>query len=88
MGSNLLDFLVEASRVLKLGGILMIAEVASRFEDVRSFVNILGSLGFKIISKDTANNYFYLFDFRKSRSLQGKDKLPQLQLKPCLYKKR
>ncbi|GCB84368.1 hypothetical protein scyTo_0024897, partial [Scyliorhinus torazame] len=51
MGSNLLDFLVEASRVLKLGGILMIAEVASRFEDVRSFVNILGSLGFKIISK-------------------------------------
>ncbi|XP_067884636.1 ribosomal RNA-processing protein 8-like [Heterodontus francisci] len=88
MGTNLLDFLAEANRVLKLGGILKIAEVASRFGDVRNFTNVLGSLGFKMISKDTENSYFYLFDFKKSRSPQEKDKLPQLQLKPCLYKKR
>ncbi|XP_078078762.1 uncharacterized protein rrp8 [Mustelus asterias] len=88
MGTNLQDFLAEANRVLRLGGILKIAEVASRFEDLRSFVNVLGSLGFKLISKDTKNNYFYLFDFRKSRPSREKAKLPQLQLKPCLYKKR
>ncbi|XP_048454156.1 25S rRNA (adenine(645)-N(1))-methyltransferase [Rhincodon typus] len=88
MGTNLLDFLTEANRVLRQGGILKIAEVASRFEDVRSFTSVLGSLGFKLISKDTENSYFYLFDFRKSGSHVEKGKLPRLQLKPCLYKKR
>ncbi|XP_048389413.1 ribosomal RNA-processing protein 8 isoform X2 [Stegostoma tigrinum] len=88
MGTNLLDFLTEANRVLRQGGILKIAEVASRFEDVRRFTSVLGSLGFKLISKDTENSYFYLFDFRKSGSPVEKGKLPRLQLKPCLYKRR
>ncbi|XP_041055836.1 ribosomal RNA-processing protein 8 [Carcharodon carcharias] len=88
MGTNLLDFLAEATRVLRRRGILKIAEVASRFEDVQSFINVVGSLGFKMISKDTENSYFYLFEFRKNRPPREKDKLPQLQLKPCLYKKR
>ncbi|XP_067841652.1 uncharacterized protein rrp8 [Heptranchias perlo] len=88
MGTNLLDFLKEASRVLKLGGILKIAEVASRFGDVRSFTNVLGVLGFKVISKDTESSYFYLFDFRKCQPPREKGDLPQLELKPCLYKKR
>ncbi|XP_072432767.1 uncharacterized protein rrp8 isoform X1 [Chiloscyllium punctatum] len=88
MGTNLVDFLREANRILQPGGILKIAEVASRFEDVRSFTSVLGSLGFKLISKDTQNRYFYLFDFMKNGSPVKKGKLPRLQLKPCLYKKR
>uniref|UniRef100_UPI00398E8525 ribosomal RNA-processing protein 8 n=1 Tax=Pristiophorus japonicus TaxID=55135 RepID=UPI00398E8525 len=88
MGTNLLDFLSEANRVLRPGGILKIAEVASRFGDVRNFISALGSLGFKLGSKDTGNSYFYLFDFRKSQSPREKAELRPLELKPCLYKKR
>ncbi|XP_062909062.1 ribosomal RNA-processing protein 8 [Mobula hypostoma] len=88
MGTNLVDFLMEANRVLRVGGILKIAEVASRFEDIRNFVSVLARLGFKLLSKDTENRYFYMFDFEKTRSPSEGSTLPQLQLKPCLYKKR
>ncbi|XP_072900531.1 ribosomal RNA-processing protein 8 [Hemitrygon akajei] len=88
MGTNLVDFLMEANRVLRVGGILKIAEVASRFEDIRNFVSVLARLGFKLLSKDTENRYFYMFDFEKSRSPSEGSTLPQLELKPCLYKKR
>ncbi|XP_069748400.1 ribosomal RNA-processing protein 8 isoform X2 [Narcine bancroftii] len=88
MGTNLLDILLEANRVLRVGGILKIAEVASRFGDVRRFVSVLGSLGFKLLSKDTENRYFYMFDFEKTQAPKDRNKLPQLMLKPCLYKKR
>ncbi|XP_051882429.1 ribosomal RNA-processing protein 8 [Pristis pectinata] len=88
MGTNLVDFLMEANRVLRVGGILKIAEVASRFEDVRRFIGILGALGFKLLSKDTENGYFYMFDFGKTGLPRERSKLPQLELKPCLYKKR
>lgn len=87
MGTNLVDFLMEANRVLRVGGVLKIAEVASRFEDVQSFVGALGSLGFKLLSKDMDNRFFYLFNFGKTRRPR-EGKLPALQLKPCLYKRR
>ncbi|XP_067307156.1 ribosomal RNA-processing protein 8 isoform X2 [Pseudorasbora parva] len=51
MGTNLGEFLAEANRVLVMGGVLKIAEVASRFENVRSFIGSLSSLGFKIVNK-------------------------------------
>ncbi|NXL05397.1 RRP8 protein, partial [Mesembrinibis cayennensis] len=51
MGTNLQEILEEANRVLKQGGILMVAEVASRFEDIRAFVNSMAQLGFKSVSK-------------------------------------
>ncbi|NXV91781.1 RRP8 protein, partial [Calonectris borealis] len=51
MGTNLQEILEEANRVLKQGGTLMVAEVASRFEDIRAFVNAMAQLGFKSVSK-------------------------------------
>ncbi|XP_078259033.1 ribosomal RNA-processing protein 8 [Rhinoraja longicauda] len=87
MGTNLADFLMEANRVLRVGGVLKIAEVASRFQDVRSFIGAVGSLGFKLLSKDTGSRYFYLFDFGKTRRPR-EGKLTALELKPCLYKRR
>uniref|UniRef100_A0A8C0HMK5 Ribosomal RNA-processing protein 8 n=1 Tax=Buteo japonicus TaxID=224669 RepID=A0A8C0HMK5_9AVES len=51
MGTNLQEILEEANRVLKQGGTLMVAEVASRFEDTRAFVNAVAQLGFKSVSK-------------------------------------
>ncbi|XP_044058639.1 ribosomal RNA-processing protein 8 isoform X2 [Siniperca chuatsi] len=88
MGTNLADFLAEANRVLKMGGVLKIAEVTSRFENVRSFVTALASLGFKMVSKDTENTHFYSFEFVKMGNAPENVKKFGLQLKPCVYKKR
>uniref|UniRef100_A0A8C6TN95 Ribosomal RNA-processing protein 8 n=1 Tax=Neogobius melanostomus TaxID=47308 RepID=A0A8C6TN95_9GOBI len=88
MGTNLADFLKEANRVLKKGGFLKIAEVSSRFDDVRSFLTALSGLGFKLVSKDTENTHFYSFDFVKTGPALENMKKIAVQLKPCVYKKR
>ncbi|XP_041128479.1 ribosomal RNA-processing protein 8 [Polyodon spathula] len=88
MGTNLYDFLVEANRVLVARGLLKIAEVASRFENVRNFISALASLGFKLVSKDTENSHFYTFEFIKAGSPRGTGRQTGLDLKPCVYKKR
>ncbi|KAI7800700.1 ribosomal RNA-processing protein 8 [Triplophysa rosa] len=88
MGTNLGDFLKEANRVLVMGGVLKIAEVASRFADERSFVGAMSHLGFKLSNKDAENSHFYSFEFIKTGKAPGNAKRPGLQLKPCLYKKR
>ncbi|KAJ3099098.1 25S rRNA (adenine645-N1)-methyltransferase [Phlyctochytrium planicorne] len=69
MGTNFVDFLKEAWRILKVGGELKIAEVTSRFPDVEEFIGILTSLGFKLKSKDDKNKMFIIFNFIKQ---QGK----------------
>uniref|UniRef100_A0A3Q4IFH9 Ribosomal RNA-processing protein 8 n=1 Tax=Neolamprologus brichardi TaxID=32507 RepID=A0A3Q4IFH9_NEOBR len=88
MGTNLADFLAEANRVLKKRGVLKIAEVASRFDNVRNFITALSSLGFKMVSKDTENSHFYSFEFAKTGKAPENLKKVGLQLKPCVYKKR
>uniref|UniRef100_A0A182P2N0 Ribosomal RNA-processing protein 8 n=1 Tax=Anopheles epiroticus TaxID=199890 RepID=A0A182P2N0_9DIPT len=89
MGTNLVDFLLEANRVLKVGGILKIAEVASRFENVNEFVNNVKKCGFELGTKDLKNKLFYFFIFKKNRTvLKGSTKIKPFSLKPCLYKKR
>ncbi|XP_004642101.1 ribosomal RNA-processing protein 8 [Octodon degus] len=90
MGTNIRDFLEEANRVLKPGGLLKVAEVSSRFEDVRTFLGAVAKLGFKVISKDLSNSHFFLFDFEKTGPprLGPKAQLTGLKLQPCLYKRR
>ncbi|XP_049582315.1 ribosomal RNA-processing protein 8 isoform X2 [Syngnathus scovelli] len=88
MGTNLAAFLAEANRVLKRGGKLKIAEVASRFDNVRNFLTALTRLGFKLESKDTENTHFYTFDLIKTGDAPPNVKNFGLQLKACLYKKR
>ncbi|XP_041727077.2 ribosomal RNA-processing protein 8 [Coregonus clupeaformis] len=89
MGTNLGDFLVEANRVLVMGGILKITEVASRFENVRNFMGALSSLGFKLVTKDTENSHFYSFEFEKiAEAPERIKKAGGLELRPCVYKKR
>lgn len=86
MGVNLRDFLAEANRVLKPNGLLMIAEVKSRFEKVDDFVNNVQSCGFKMSNKDVKGEYFYFFNFKKTEDSPKKG--AAFSLKPCLYKKR
>ncbi|XP_074535111.1 uncharacterized protein rrp8 [Halichoeres trimaculatus] len=88
MGTNLSDFLAEANRVLKMGGVLKIAEVASRFENVRNFSTALANLGFKLVTKDTENTHFYSFECVKTGAAPENIKKFGLQLMPCVYKKR
>ncbi|KAL6256975.1 hypothetical protein P5V15_011910 [Pogonomyrmex californicus] len=89
MGSNLNDYIIEANRVLKNNGILKIAEVESRFEDIGNFIKLLRSYGFRNTWKDLSHNLFYFMDFKKEEDISIKRKnLPQITLKSCLYKKR
>ncbi|XP_053688111.1 ribosomal RNA-processing protein 8 [Sabethes cyaneus] len=89
MGTNLRDFLLEANRIMKVGALLKIAEVSSRFDNVKEFIDCVHKCGFLLDSKDLKHKLFYFFNFKKVRtvdkqSLKGK----HFSLKPCLYKKR
>lgn len=48
MGTNYLEFIVEALRVLKLNGRIMISEVISRFRSVHLFNQMMEQLGLKV----------------------------------------
>uniref|UniRef100_A0A915IL12 Ribosomal RNA-processing protein 8 n=1 Tax=Romanomermis culicivorax TaxID=13658 RepID=A0A915IL12_ROMCU len=89
MGTNLRDYIVEANRILKPKGILKIAEIFSRLPSVRIFKRCLDKLGFAFTSKEPVgdDNYFILLTFEKASKPKNK-MLPELVLKPCLYKKR
>ncbi|XP_038213216.1 ribosomal RNA-processing protein 8 [Zerene cesonia] len=88
MGTELTQFIVEANRVLKKGGHLLIAEVESRFDDVDKFINDVQRIGFSLKNLDKSNDVFYFMEFTKVNEPPKKNKLPFLSLKPCFYKKR
>lgn len=88
MGTNLKDFMIEANRILREGGILKIAEVESRCGDLKEFEKQLSKFGFHCTGRDTSFQYFFLLEFKKNRKLKKMAALPELHLKPCLYKKR
>ncbi|XP_013790422.1 ribosomal RNA-processing protein 8-like [Limulus polyphemus] len=88
MGTNLQDYLAEANRVLKKGGLLKIAEIESRFSNIESFISILKKFGFSLLSKEQSHKMFVFFDFKKTKGIGNRQKLPSIQLQPCLYKKR
>ncbi|XP_048243664.1 ribosomal RNA-processing protein 8-like isoform X2 [Haliotis rufescens] len=88
MGTNLVDYLLEANRILKKGGVMMIAEVESRFQKVGAFILKVEKLGFEIVNKDTSNKMFYLFHFKKVRGMKEAPLNSSIELDPCIYKKR
>ena len=92
MGTNFPEFLQEANRCLKPGGLLFVAEVCSRFaHTVQEFCkHCKEEAGFKATTVKTLKGFFYLMIFEKRREVkkgcytQGfRD-----QLKACVYKKR
>ncbi|KDQ64703.1 hypothetical protein JAAARDRAFT_188006 [Jaapia argillacea MUCL 33604] len=95
MGTNWPGCVREAWRVLRSGGELKIAEVASRFADVEEFISLISSIGFKLKSKDDSNTHFTLFEFKKigrkshfTDSEWEKTLSKGSLLKPCEYKRR
>ncbi|ORZ11807.1 methyltransferase-domain-containing protein [Absidia repens] len=66
MGTNYLDFLKEAHRILKQGGEMKIAEVVSRFSDIDGFIDLVESIGFDFMEKDDDNKMFVMLYFTKT----------------------
>ena len=90
MGTNHDDFLREAHRLLRPRGVLKIAEVSSRFDDLAAWLAMLHALGFDLVARDESNTHFVLLEFAKSasRPCPAAGKYRAVQLKPCIYKRR
>lgn len=69
---------------------MKIVEVKSRFEKVEKFIYNIEKYGFIILKKNLNDALFYYFDFKKTSTITKKKKktLPEIELKPCLYKRR
>ncbi|EGC32432.1 hypothetical protein DICPUDRAFT_9102, partial [Dictyostelium purpureum] len=65
MGTNFMDFLNEAKRILISNGTLKIAEIESRITNIKVFIEEVEKLGFKLVKKNEKNEYFTLFEFTK-----------------------
>jgi len=92
MGQDCGGAIREAWRILRPGGLLLVAEVTSRFESVQSFIQQLEkSFGFKKLNlkgfgPSPGNNHFFLLPFQKKQHPPMKNVV--LNAKVCIYKKR
>lgn len=87
MGCNVSDFIQEARRVVKKGGEMVICEVLSRFSSVDGFVSDVEAFGFKLLKKTEFSKMFVELVFSAVKQDACRD-LPQITLKPCIYKRR
>ena len=85
MGTNLGDFIREARRILKDGGVMLVIEITSRIDDVDGFVNGIEDRGFKLRCNKELTNYFTWLEFNTGETSGSPG---PLVLKPCLYKRR
>lgn len=99
MGTNFLDFIKEADRILINGGELWITEIKSRLSDPKGaeFIKAVESLGFKSRVVDDGNKMFTKFEFLKPlkssaskpiAEVRGEQSEGEWLLKPCIYKRR
>ena len=63
MGTNFLEFLLEAKRVLKNKGRLIVAEITSRIKNEDFFLNAFTDLGFTLSNKKDLEGYFNIYVF-------------------------
>ena len=93
MNKNFIPFIVEANRILKKEGKLLVAEISSRIVDLSKFLNVFEKYGFKLIKQRNLHDYFEMLTFKKIKDCLISVKDKELEdtydiLKPCLYKKR
>lgn len=85
MGTNLGDFIREARRILKDGGVMLVIEITSRIENVDAFVQGVEDRGFALRCKKELTNFFTWLEFGTGPVSSAPS---ELVLKPCLYKRR
>lgn len=88
MNRNFVDFLYEAQRILKIRGLMIIVEVASRTGE--AFTELLSTLGFTKINHKFPSKFFVMFTASKEKDVK-REPLPQYLktcLKPIKHKKR
>lgn len=88
MGTNMSDYIVEAGRVLKNKGVMLIAEVSSRFDSPLSFVQEVEKLGFRHLLTTNFKMFVIMKFMRDSSKTKMKKSSIDLKLNPCVYKKR
>ena len=55
---------------------------------MNEFIGQVQKFGFKCSKPAVNHDYFVTIEFRKFKLLKETAKVPDIQLKPCLYKKR
>lgn len=96
MGTDYGSFLAEAARIVRLGGWLWLAEVASRFMApggaslLPAFSDCLRRLGFELQREDRTNSHFFVLELQKTGDAAAEEikGIDWPALKPCTYKKR
>ena len=85
MGTDYSKFLLEANRIVKMNGFIIIGEVQSRLVECKpAFIKACCALGWNLV-KQLDESHFCIFLFQKK--FTGKD-IGFPKLLPCLYKKR
>ena len=84
MGTNHVQMIKEAHRVLKRKAYLIVAEVSTRFHQPE-LLEKMSQLGFKSVKKIVPNSFFSVFVFRR---IGPKPNDVQVLFEPCKYKKR
>jgi len=85
MGTNYSEFIREAHRVIKVDGVLIVAEIKSRISSLEELKDGMRSAGFRCIKLKKCKDYFIIAIFRRVEA-NNRRELPAL--KPCMYKKR
>lgn len=92
MGTNLVDFIKEARRILKVGGLVKIIEVRSRFQDnkgIKRFIRFLKGAGFTVKQEAQLLENVMFFDVEAAKNDEANPSFDwDMEVKSCLYKKR
>ena len=59
----------------------------SRFESIDDFIEKVQKYGFQLKKKSPTDMFFFL-TFKKTKDVSKSGKLPEINLKACVYKKR
>ncbi|KAL6120923.1 S-adenosyl-L-methionine-dependent methyltransferases superfamily protein [Nucleospora cyclopteri] len=87
MVSDISKSVREINRITKKDGFFIMAEVRSRIKSIRLFASKIEKYGFKVDNINSSNKYFTILRFIKERSIKNDEKLPNLKLEACKYKK-
>lgn len=92
MGINMVEFIKEAHRILKVDGIMRIVEVRSRFDDgsnsIKKFTKFLKRAGFDITPHNSLDLNKMFFELECVKTSRESYIDPTFAVKPCVYKKR